>query len=130
MKIQYYPITSPAVAEMLTELCKKTKQKVDKSAKTMRSSLYKYFVTDDNAGLGCGFSSSAFENYGSERISLEDLVEWLKGKPFKPVSVVLNSEYSANILEDGSVKVGCQTFSAETILDLAGKVKKVLEKEV
>jgi len=35
------------------------------------------------------------------------------------VSVVLNDQYTAEVLPDKTVKVGCQTFSREVILELA-----------
>jgi hypothetical protein len=41
-------------------------------------------------------------------------------------NVVLNDKYTAVVGSDGSVEVGCQTFSAEVILKLAEVVKKKL----
>ena len=45
--------------------------------------------------------------------------------PFEPVSVKLNDDYTAEVQKDGSVKVGCQTFSKdalETLLKVSRNV--------
>ena len=48
---------------------------------------------------------------------------------FEPVKVMLNSEHQGLIQKDGSVVVGCQTFTKEKILELAAKVKEVTSKQ-
>ena len=44
---------------------------------------------------------------------------------FIPIVIRLNSEYTAVVQENGSVQVGCQTFSKEAIKELISAVNSV-----
>ena len=51
-----------------------------------------------------------------------DLVE-----TYKPVDVKLNGSYTATVLKNGKVKVGCQEFDGEVVLELAKKVQESID---
>ena len=48
--------------------------------------------------------------------------------PYVPVKVVLNSSHTAEVLENGDVKVGCQEFTAKAVMELAKAVEARLNK--
>ena len=48
-------------------------------------------------------------------------------KSFTPVEVKLNDEHTATVKANGEVTVGCQTFPANVILQLAKEVQKSLD---
>jgi hypothetical protein len=127
-KILFIRTKNAAVREVLAALALKTQKKVDSySLRNVNNDNYPYFVTDDNFGKGCGFSRNDFYECDSQEVSLEEMINWLAGKFFGPVTIKLNDECSAVIQGNGEVQVGCQTFSADTIIYLANEVKKVLQ---
>jgi len=56
------------------------------------------------------------------QVSTLEFIEAVKKK--REVSVKLNSEYSAIVTKE-NVKVGCQTFTHEVILEVAEAIKKL-----
>lgn len=118
----YVKVTNMAVREMLAELCKTTALKTDKSSLDPHRLNRDYFVTDDDEGRGAGF---AMHNCDGKLVTLEKMVEMLEKQ--QPNRLKLNEDYEA-IVEDGEVKVGCQTFSADKVLELAEMVKNLLKK--
>lgn len=61
------------------------------------------------------------QEYGVQ-VSTDDL---LSTKAIKQKSVRLNDEHEAIVSGDGTIKVGCQTFSHNIIKDLAEAIKEV-----
>lgn len=73
------------------------------------SQSYPFFLLDERGG---GFCSS-----GYSPVSFEEMIRTILED--KPISFKLNDEYEAVVKNDGTVTVGCQTFSKDTILELA-----------
>lgn len=62
----------------------------------------------------------------SKLVSFEEAVNSLINyKKFQPITVKLNTEYTAIVQHDGSVKVGCQTISKTAIKELIAAVNSV-----
>ena len=76
---------------------------------------------------GCSHYPTAYKPELIPVVSLSDAIKQLTDyNKFLPIVVKLNKEYVGVVQEDGSVKVGCQTFTADRIIDLYDVVKSVL----
>lgn len=88
---------------------------------------YEYFVfTLNDAG---DWISGNFGSKG-RLLSLDEVFELGPVKPaFVPVKVVLDDSTTAEIQEDGSVKVGCRTFRFSTVFNLLSQMQKVVDNQ-
>lgn len=80
-------------------------------------------VSSDGYDLGYSPKEYYFNNEKSYvQISTNDL---LSVKPNKQETVRLNNEHEAVVSSDGTIKVGCQTFSHEIVKSLAQAIEEV-----
>jgi hypothetical protein len=120
-----------SAGELYSQMQKLSGLKVGDKVKILRS--YK----EDEMGAYCCFTPSMREEVGQEGVITAIFSRGVKVNgwlwPFfvlekleePPVEVKLNSEYTAIVAGDReTVKVGCQTFSREAVLELAEKLKK------
>lgn len=124
--IYYTKVTHPELRKMLAKLALESdlKRDIPNLTNVVDHPTYQYFVTNDAEGLGCGFATTSC--HGQE-ISLDEMVSKL-APIFTPVKVVLNREYTAEIQQDGTVKVGCQIFTHEAIRNLLIQMNNVIDK--
>lgn len=78
-------------------------------------------ITTDNGRIYYGGDD---EEKSYDKINIDDLYKMLSEKT-ESVKVELSNEYTAEIQQDGSVKVGCQDFSFSKIKELYKAAKKV-----
>jgi hypothetical protein len=93
------------------------------------------FDVDDDVYLSLGEISHrdswCYSRLGGSGSKFELLAGWNQWsvikcvKPIPDISIKLNSEYTA-LVSTENVKVGCQTFDFNAVLDLAAAVKKQL----
>ena len=89
---------------------------------------YHVFVTNDAQDRGCGFSRAMLHLEELNEVTFEKMIELISKPIFNPVQVTLNGTYTAEIQESGDVKVGCTTFSSESIKNLLNEWAKVTTK--
>lgn len=88
---------------------------------------YELFVLNDSRNQGYGFARYS-DTYNI--ISIEAMIDILTNAKFEPVIITLNEKYSAEIQADGSVKVGSQIFSKESICNLLFEIERVTSKNI
>ncbi len=83
------------------------------------------FPNVTTVGNGFGFCSSHCEAFSSATlVSLENMIEFVTTEALKPIQITTN--YSAQVLPNGDVEVGCQsiTFSKlKEVYDAALKMR-------
>ena len=115
----------------LAEAVKKSNHKIDGNyvgIDTINDLRYVSFVLNDTQDRGAGFARIDPSETLYKFISIEKMMDILSVPPFVPVEVKLNNEYTAVIQSDGSVTVGCQTFTKDAICKLLFEIEKVTAK--
>ena len=133
-KIPAVMVSNIFLRNALIEALKKSNHKIDveyiTNEKIKKNTSYGAFLLNDTANRGAGFGkmnpSEDSDRY--DFVSIEKMFELLFVPPFVPVEVKLNDEYTAVIQQDGSIKVGCQTFSFSAIVNLVREIENVLAK--
>ena len=130
-KIPAVMVSNIFLRKALAEAVRKSNYKIDDNyigIDVINNLHYVSFVLNDTQGKGAGFAKIDTSDALYTFISTEKMMDILSLPPFFPVEVKLNNEYTAVIQSDGSVTVGCQTFTKDAICKLLLEIEKVTAK--
>ena len=131
-KIPAVMVSNIHLRKALVEAVKQSNHKIDEEyigIEKINHPKYVSFVLNDFKNNGAGFSPFDVTDKEFEFILIDRMFEILAKPAFVPVEVKLNDDYVAMIQEDGSVRVGCQTFAKDVICKLLYEIEKVQAKQ-
>jgi len=140
LTFQVFTYDNPVVKNLLIDLYEKympveVAKNVKESILNSKGLPYLQFWSERKEGLdfvGCyntvTHTDIPYRNYPV--ISIEEAIKFFSRPKFVEVQYKLNNEYTAFIKENGDVKVGCASFAAMRIIELADKIKEIRAKAI
>ena len=123
-------VTNIHLRNALIEALKKSNHNIDYNyigIDMINNPRYGAFVLNDTRNMGAGLAYINKSETEYDFITIDEMFELLI-PTFVPVEVKLNSEYTAVIQQDGTFKVGCQTFTKDILCKLLLEIEKVQAK--
>jgi hypothetical protein len=129
-KIPAVMVSNIYLRNALIEALKKSNHNIDYNyigIDMINNPRYGAFVLNDTRNMGAGLAYINKSETEYDFITIDEMFELLI-PTFVPVEVKLNSEYTAVIQQDGTFKVGCQTFTKDILCKLLLEIEKVQAK--